>query len=185
MKKLAITKLFVIPAILGCAGTLAAQVQSMAGMSMQNAPAESMPQKKPQPDMQMPQDMLNLQNTSDTGAQKEAKSEQNSERQQHSLSRQKPGSQSDSQSATHPALTLQEPENPGHMTGESLPTPDLLKDVEQRAPMTLQDFLSLADHSNPTLAESRADALRSHAQARQAGMYPNPTVAYDGEQFRG
>jgi cobalt-zinc-cadmium efflux system outer membrane protein len=51
--------------------------------------------------------------------------------------------------------------------------------------MGLSDFESLADANNPTLKEAKALVRRSQEQARQAGLYPNPTVGYQGEQIRG
>lgn len=54
-----------------------------------------------------------------------------------------------------------------------------------RQPVALQDFLSVADKSNPTLAQANAFVRRSTAQARQAGLYPNPSIGYQGEQIRG
>ena len=80
---------------------------------------------------------------------------------------------------------VQEPEDPTRKTGANRPAPDLLKDVISRQPMSLQDFLSFADRTNPTLAQAKALVRRSAAQAQQAGLYPNPSVGYQGEQIRG
>ncbi|MDP9040078.1 MAG: TolC family protein [Acidobacteriota bacterium] len=88
-------------------------------------------------------------------------------------------------SITHDTMNLQEPENPTHKTGSNIPAPDLLKDVVSRQPMALQDFLGLADTHNPTLAQANAFVRRSTAQAQQAGLYPNPSVGYQGDQIRG
>ena len=86
---------------------------------------------------------------------------------------------------THATMTLQEPENPEHKTGSNLPAPELLKDVSARTPMALADFQTLADANNPTLKQANAFVRRSQEQARQAGLYPNPSVGYQGEQIRG
>ena len=86
---------------------------------------------------------------------------------------------------THPTMTLQEPENPEHKTGSNLPAPELLKDVATRTPMALADLETLADRNNPTLKQANAFVRRSQEQARQAGLYPNPSVGYQGEQIRG
>jgi cobalt-zinc-cadmium efflux system outer membrane protein len=51
--------------------------------------------------------------------------------------------------------------------------------------MALADFEALADRNNPTLKQSNALVRRSQEQARQAGLYPNPTAGYQGEQIRG
>ncbi len=68
---------------------------------------------------------------------------------------------------------------------EAAPAPDLLKDVATRPPLKLDYFLSLADRSNPTLQQAAAIIRRADAQAKQAALYPNPTVGYQGEQIRG
>jgi outer membrane protein, heavy metal efflux system len=86
---------------------------------------------------------------------------------------------------THATMTLQEPENPEHKTGSNLPAPELLKDVAARTPMALAAFETLADANNPTLKQANAFVRRSQEQARQAGLYPNPSVGYQGEQIRG
>lgn len=94
--------------------------------------------------------------------------------------------QPDSQSRdTRATMTLQEPENPGQKTGSNLPAPELLKDIASRPPMSLADFIQLGDANNPTLKQANALVRRSEQQARQAGLYPNPLVGYQGEQIRG
>lgn len=105
---------------------------------------------------------------------------------QHDMSGVQVTAPSDAQSPdTHPTMTLQEPENPDHKTGSNLPAPELLKDVAARTPMALADFETLADANNPTLKQANALVRRSQEQARQAGLYPNPSVGYQGEQIRG
>ncbi len=86
---------------------------------------------------------------------------------------------------THATMTVQEPENPEHKTGSNLPAPELLKDVATRTPMALADFEALADASNPTLKQANALVRRSQEQAHQAGLYPNPSLGYQGEEIRG
>src|SRR5205823_8194629 len=39
--------------------------------------------------------------------------------------------------------------------------------------------------NNPTLKQANAFVRRSQGQAHQAGLYPNPSVGYQGEQIRG
>jgi cobalt-zinc-cadmium efflux system outer membrane protein len=105
---------------------------------------------------------------------------------QHDMSGMQMNPSPNSQSLdTHATMTLQEPENPGHKTGSNLPAPELLKDVSARTPMALADFQTLADANNPTLKQANAFVRRSQEQARQAGLYPNPSVGYQGEQIRG
>jgi outer membrane protein, heavy metal efflux system len=66
-----------------------------------------------------------------------------------------------------------------------IPEPQLLHGVSARAPRKLEDFLNLADRNNPTLQQAAAVVRRSAAQARQAALYPNPTIGYEGDQIRG
>jgi cobalt-zinc-cadmium efflux system outer membrane protein len=86
---------------------------------------------------------------------------------------------------THATMTLQEPENPEHKTGSNLPAPELLKDVVARPAMSLADFQAFADANNPTLKQANTLVRMSQEQARQAGLYPNPSAGYQGEEIRG
>ncbi|HWZ49983.1 MAG TPA: TolC family protein [Granulicella sp.] len=105
---------------------------------------------------------------------------------QHGMSGVQMGTSPQSQRPdTHATMTLQEPENPSQHTGSNLPAPELLKDVAARTPMALANFQELADANNPTLKQANALVRRSQEQARQAGLYPNPSVGYQGEQIRG
>ena len=108
------------------------------------------------------------------------------QQEQHDMSGMQMGTPQQSQSPdTHATMTLQEPENPEQMTGSNLPAPELLKDVVTRTPMALAEFETLADANNPTLKQANALVRRSQEQARQAGLYPNPSVGYQGEEIRG
>ena len=105
---------------------------------------------------------------------------------QHDMSGMQMGAPQQSQSPdTHATMTLQEPENPERKTGLNQPAPELLKDITARPAMALADFEALADANNPTLKQANALVRRSQDQARQAGLYPNPLVGYQGEQIRG
>lgn len=109
-----------------------------------------------------------------------------SESQQNSQPEARPPSAGDLQSITHPTATLQEPENPEHHTGQQgLPAPDLLQQEAGRQPMSLEDFVSAAFRTNPTLAQAQAEVRRARQQGRQAGLYPNPSAGYSGEHIRG
>ena len=66
-----------------------------------------------------------------------------------------------------------------------MPEPEMLKEAAQRPPMRLKDFEDLAMANNPTLKQANDLVRRSAAQARQAGLYPNPTVGYEGSEIRG
>jgi cobalt-zinc-cadmium efflux system outer membrane protein len=63
--------------------------------------------------------------------------------------------------------------------------PDLLKDEAKRAPMHLEEFQQFALANNPSLQQVNARTKEAAARARQAGLYPNPSVGYQGEQIRG
>src|SRR3984957_7106314 len=65
------------------------------------------------------------------------------------------------------------------------PAPELLPGITARTPLKLEYFLDLADRNNPTLRQAAAVVRRSAALARQASLYPNPTVGYEGDQIRG
>ncbi len=169
---------------LGGATTLA-----YAQQDQQRMPGIQMQQGKPSqtqstPAMQMPGDMQHP-SPGNAPADTESQSMHGSEEEQKDQSQQNAGQMGDAESISHATMTLQEPENPGHRTGENLPAPELLNDVAKRAPLTLAQFEGWAEHGNPTLAQAQAFARRSEQQGQQAGLYPNPSIAYDGEHIRG
>jgi outer membrane protein, heavy metal efflux system len=89
------------------------------------------------------------------------------------------------QTGQQPAMqSMQMP--PGmSMEKPSTPVPQLLQGVASRPPLKLEDFLALADKNNPTLQQAAAIIRRSEAEAKQAALYPNPSVGYEGDQIRG
>ena len=82
-------------------------------------------------------------------------------------------------------MPSQQHENHAAATPGNLPETQLLGAVAKRAPMTLEDFESIAEKTNPTLAQSRTLVRRAEQQGRQSALYPNPVVAYDAEHIRG
>ncbi len=80
---------------------------------------------------------------------------------------------------------VQEPENPNQKTGSDLPVPDLLESAKTAPARSLDEFEALALKSNPTLKQAEAIAQVSAGLARQAGLWPNPSIGYQGEQIRG
>src|SRR5580692_1552068 len=50
---------------------------------------------------------------------------------------------------------------------------------------TLEEAQRLAAESNPTLRQAEAEIRASKARQQQSGLYPNPTVAYTGDEIRG
>jgi outer membrane protein, heavy metal efflux system len=63
--------------------------------------------------------------------------------------------------------------------------PDPLAEVQGRAPLSLEELLTMARRQNPTLRAARALIAQSAGKATQAGLLPNPLVGYQGEQIRG
>jgi outer membrane protein, heavy metal efflux system len=51
--------------------------------------------------------------------------------------------------------------------------------------MRLEDFEKVAKESNPTLREAEAEIRAANARQQQAGLYPNPTIAYTADEIRG
>lgn len=49
--------------------------------------------------------------------------------------------------------------------------------------LDLESVLSLTTQNNPTLRQARLQISAELAKAQQAGLYPNPTLAYAGEQI--
>jgi len=69
--------------------------------------------------------------------------------------------------------------------GQQAAPADLLRDAFSRPALDRKQFEDLALANNPTLKQATAIERRSAGQARQAGMYPNPSAGYQGEQIRG
>ncbi|MGH9352557.1 MAG: TolC family protein, partial [Terriglobia bacterium] len=82
-------------------------------------------------------------------------------------------------------LTAQSHEGMTHNTSQTQPTAQLLKEAAKRPPMHLRDFEDLALANNPTLKQADDLVERSKTQARQAGLYPNPSLGYQGSEIRG
>jgi outer membrane protein, heavy metal efflux system len=80
---------------------------------------------------------------------------------------------------------VQEPESPNQKTGSNTPVTDLLEAAKTLPAQSLHDFEALALKNNPTLKQAEAIAQLSAGLARQAGLWPNPSVGYQGEQIRG
>jgi cobalt-zinc-cadmium efflux system outer membrane protein len=51
------------------------------------------------------------------------------------------------------------------------------------APLSLADLEAMAIQGNPTLAQASASIEHCRAMAQQAGLYPNPTIGYAGDQM--
>ena len=181
-------------AIAASACTLQAQqsMPDMPGMKMdppptkpQQAPAPRPNRTKNVPDP-MPGDMKSMsQDAADAKAKAAADSVTQSFQQQANQPQGKPGPGSDASSTKLPIQELQEPEAIDFRTGSDLPAPELLRDVVSREPMTVENFLALADRTNPTLSQAQRNVDRSRQQARQMGLPPDPIVGYSGDHIRG
>jgi cobalt-zinc-cadmium efflux system outer membrane protein len=51
--------------------------------------------------------------------------------------------------------------------------------------ITLEELQQMALQNNPTFAEAAAGVRAAEGREKQSGLYPNPTVGYQGEQIRG
>src|SRR6266576_439018 len=51
--------------------------------------------------------------------------------------------------------------------------------------ITLEQAQKIASESNPTLRQAEAEIRAAKARQQQAGLYPNPTVAYTGDEILG
>jgi cobalt-zinc-cadmium efflux system outer membrane protein len=51
--------------------------------------------------------------------------------------------------------------------------------------VTLEQVQKIAGESNPTLRQAVAEIRATKARQQQSGLYPNPTVAYTGDEIRG
>ncbi len=51
--------------------------------------------------------------------------------------------------------------------------------------VTLEQVQKIAADSNPTLRQAEAEIRATKARQHQAGLYPNPTVGYTGDEIRG
>lgn len=50
---------------------------------------------------------------------------------------------------------------------------------------TLEEAQRIAAGANPTLRQAEAEIRTAKARKQQAGLYPNPTIAYSGDEIRG
>lgn len=78
-----------------------------------------------------------------------------------------------------------EPENPNRRTDSQTPGAELQTEAAQRPAMRLGDFEALAVANNPALKQANELVQRSAGQARQSGLYPNPSIGYEGSEIRG
>src|SRR5258708_38110922 len=57
--------------------------------------------------------------------------------------------------------------------------------ASEQQTITLEELQQMALQNNPTFAQSAANIQAAEGRKKQSGLYPNPTVGYQGEQIRG
>ena len=57
--------------------------------------------------------------------------------------------------------------------------------ASEQKTITLEELQQMAVQNNPTFAQSTANIQAAEGRKKQSGLYPNPTVGYQGEQIRG
>jgi cobalt-zinc-cadmium efflux system outer membrane protein len=83
------------------------------------------------------------------------------------------------------------PQEPTHHHGDIQPVQPFYPRMRraQEHPMgklfTLDEAQGLASDSNPTLRQAEAEIRAAKSRQQQAGLYPNPTVGYTGDEIRG
>jgi cobalt-zinc-cadmium efflux system outer membrane protein len=72
-----------------------------------------------------------------------------------------------------------------HGMGQPGDAVDLLREAQSRPPLPLSRIQQLALANNPSLKQASQIVARSAGQARQAGLFPNPSIGYEGGEIRG
>jgi outer membrane protein, heavy metal efflux system len=57
--------------------------------------------------------------------------------------------------------------------------------TSEQKTITLEELQQIALQNNPTFKQSAANIQAAEGRKKQSGLYPNPTVGYQGEQIRG
>jgi len=57
--------------------------------------------------------------------------------------------------------------------------------ASEQKTITVEELQQMALENNPTFAQSAANIQAAEGRKKQSGLYPNPTVGYQGEQIRG
>jgi len=57
--------------------------------------------------------------------------------------------------------------------------------TSQQKTITLEELQQMALQNNPTFAQAAANIQAAEGRKKQSGLYPNPTVGYQGEEIRG
>ncbi len=106
-----------------------------------------------------------------------------------------PARQGEQQQQTMPGMQHQGQQMPGmqmpgmqmpgmNMPGMDMPEAQATPEPEPTGPvMRLEELEQMALQNNPTLAQADAAIRAAQGRRRQAGLFPNPVVGYQGEQF--
>src|SRR6202049_4154906 len=57
--------------------------------------------------------------------------------------------------------------------------------ASEQKTITLEELQQMALQNNPTFSQSAANIQAAEGRKKQSGLYPNPTIGYQGEQIRG
>src|SRR5712672_2801714 len=57
--------------------------------------------------------------------------------------------------------------------------------ASEQKTITLEELQQMALQNNPTFAQAAANIQAAEGRKKQSGLYPNPTVGYQGEEIRG
>jgi len=88
-------------------------------------------------------------------------------------------------------MQMPKQEHTRHQPGESAvakPEYPRLGRAQERAHgqlVTLEQVQKIAGDSNPTMRQAEAEIRAAKARQRQAGLFPNPTAGYTGDEIRG
>jgi cobalt-zinc-cadmium efflux system outer membrane protein len=79
---------------------------------------------------------------------------------------------------------------PTELVAQTVPAADTQRRPAQDTPaaepgLTLEQLQEMALANNPTLAQANAGVRASAGRSRQAGLWPNPTIGYSGDEIRG
>ncbi len=94
-------------------------------------------------------------------------------------------------SARAQEMQMPKQEHGAHRPGETAvakPEYPRLGRAQERAHgqlVTLEQMQKIAGESNPTLRQAELEIRATRARQQQAGLYPNPTVGYTGDEIRG
>jgi cobalt-zinc-cadmium efflux system outer membrane protein len=98
-----------------------------------------------------------------------------------------PGIQMPANQSTPPAAPEPQMQNmPGmQMSGDKQGMKEDMQDLPTGPALKLGDLEQMALSRNPTFSQVNADVRAAEGTKRQAGLYPNPTVGYYGDEIRG